>query len=380
MDFEYSDDQKALRDLARQILEDKVSNERLKHLAADPRADGFDREVWNELAKANLLGAGLPESVGGSGLGFSEVCLLLHEIGRAVAPVPALATLVYGALPVAQFGSEAQRARLLPGVTSGDTLLSGALVELAGVDPRRPELRARPQPGGDAWRLEGHKACVPAAHLADRVVTSARTADGSVGLFLVDPKAAGLGVERQEATSGEPQFHLELRDVAVPAEDVLGDPTAGFAMIDWLCDRALAAVAATQLGCAERMLEMTAEYGRERQQFSRPIGSFQAFHTRAADAWISVEALRLATWEAVWRLDAGLDASEALHIAQYWAGEPAYRVAFACSHLHGGIGSDTDYPLHRYYLWIKQLELTLGSGSDHLRALGAELAERAARS
>jgi alkylation response protein AidB-like acyl-CoA dehydrogenase len=370
VDFDYSDDQRALRDLARQILCDRVTHDRLKQLDDDP--DRFDRDVWSELAKANLLGASLPESVGGSGLGLIETCLLLQEVARAVAPVPAHATLLLAALPIAELGSDAQRAALLPGVALGKIVLSGALAEPGG-DPRRPLLRATRDAVG--WCLDGSKSFVPAVHLAERLLVTARTGEASAGLFLLDPRAPGVTAERQQTTSGEPQFALEIRNVPVAADDVLGDPLAGFDAVDWVVDRAIVGNVAMQLGATERMLEMTAEYGRERQQFDRPIGSFQAYHQRAADAYINVEALRLAVLEATWRLDRGLPAREALQIAKFWAGAPAYRTGFACSHLHGGIGSDTDYPLHRYYLWIKQLELQLGSGTEALVELGAGLAE-----
>ncbi|MFQ5697140.1 MAG: acyl-CoA dehydrogenase family protein [Myxococcota bacterium] len=372
MDFEYSEDQRALRDLARQILDDRVTNERLKRLDSDP--DAFDRETWLELAKVHLLGASLPESCGGSGLGFTELCLLLQEVGRAVLPAPVLPTLVLGALPIARFGSDAQQRAWLPGVATGDSVLTGALVEPLGADPSRPRLVAQRGADGSGWRLSGEKTCVPVVHLAERVVVSARTGARSAGLFLVDPGSAGLTSARQQTTNGEPQFQLSLEGVRGEA---LGDPEAGFAALEAWLDRVRAAYASVQLGCTERMLEQTAEYGRERRQFDRPIGSFQAFHQRAADAYCSVEALRLATWEAVFRLDDERDARESVQVASYFAGRPAAMVAFACSHLHGGIGSDTDYPLHRYFLWIKQNELQLGSGSDALRSLGRDLAENA---
>lgn len=371
MDFTHSEDQLALRDLARQILVDRVTNERLKELALDP--DGFDRDVWRELAKANLLGAALPEQVGGAGMGIEALGLLLQEIGRAVAPVPALPTLALAALPIARFGSPEQQERLLPGVAVGDTVLTGALVAPGEVDPRRPRLAASRD--GDGWRLRGAKSFVPAVHLAERVLVTAATGERSAGAFLVDPRADGVSAERQESTTGEPQFHLELADVAVASADVLGDPTDGFAAVDWIVDCALVAYCALQLGCTERMLEMTAEYGRQREQFDRPIGSFQAYHQRAADAYINVEALRLTSWQALWLLARDRPRSDELAIAKYWAGEPAYRVAYACSHLHGGIGSDVDYPLHRYYLWIKQIELTLGGSAEQLRRLGTAMAE-----
>ncbi len=370
MDFALSDDQQALRDLARKILEDRATNERLRAIERSP--ERFDRELWAELAKANLLGIPLPESAGGSGLGWVELALLLQEVGRAVAPVPALATLALGAVPLAELGSDAQRARWLPGVVAGACVLTAALVEPGGVDPRRPALRAARD--GRDWRLTGTKTCVPWAPLAERVLVAARTGERSAGVFLVDPRSAGARLAPQETTNGEPQAELALADVSVSATDALGDPLSGFDPVERLVDHALAGICATQLGVVERMLERTAAYGRERRQFDRPIGSFQAFHQRAADAAVNVEALRLATLQAVWRLGAGLPATDELWLAKYWAGEPAYRVAYACAHLHGGIGSDTDYPLHRYYLFTKQLELSLATGMDALRSMGTSLA------
>jgi alkylation response protein AidB-like acyl-CoA dehydrogenase len=367
MDFAFSGDQLALRELARKILTERLTDERQKEIARSP--ERFDRALWSELARAGLLGAALPEAHGGGGLGLVELGLVLHEVGRAVAPLPALATLALGAQPLAELGSEEQKRRLLPGVAAGTALLSGALVELDGADPRRPQTRATRD--GARWRLDGRKSSLPWGQLAERVVVSARTGDASAGLFLIDPRAAGCGLAPQEVTSREPHAELTLTGAAA---EPLGDPTTGFGAVDRAVDLGLLGLCVTQLGVSERMLERTAEYGRERRQFDRPIGSFQAFHQRAADAYVTLEALRLATWQALWRLSEGLPARDELSLAKYWAGEPSYRVAYACSHLHGGIGSDTDYPLHRYYLWTKQLELTLGTGMDHLRALGRGLA------
>jgi alkylation response protein AidB-like acyl-CoA dehydrogenase len=227
---------------------------------------------------------------------------------------------------------------------------------------------------GTSFRLSGKKTCVPWAQLAERVLVTARTGESSTGVFLVDPRAAGASLAAQETTNGEPQAELTLDAATVSGDAILGDPLAGFGSVERLVEHALAGICAVQLGVLEAMLERTAAYGRERRQFERPIGSFQAFHQRAADAAIHVEALRLSTLQAVWRLAAGLPARDELWLARYWAGEPAYRVAYACSHLHGGIGSDTDYPLHRYYLWAKQRELELATGMDALRALGSALA------
>lgn len=362
-----------MRDLARKILEDRCTQDQLKKTEAS--AEGVDLDLWRELARSNLLGVGLPESFGGSDLGFFTTCLLLEEIGRAVAPVPALATLVMAALPIARFGSQAQQQRWLPGVVSGEVILSAGLLEAGSEDPGRPATAFRAVSGG--FLLDGVKLCVPAAHLARRVLVPARGADGQVSSFLVDPKAPGVLLEPQRTTNRERHFQLTLSSARVGEDERLGAPAQGAEIVQWIADRATAAVCALQLGVSDRALRMTATYAASRVQFERPIGSFQAVHTRAADAFIDVEAMRLTSWLAAWRLSQELPASDEIAVAKYWAAEGGQFVGYAAQHLHGGIGIDVDYPLHRYYLWAKQLELTLGSAPVQLARIGARMAREA---
>ena len=371
MNFGFSEDQEALRELAVQIIGDHASHERLKQIEAAP--EWFDRELWGALARASLLGVAVPEEFGGGGLGLIELCLLLHVVGRHCVPIPAWPTLVLGALPIAQFGTPAQRRQFLPPVVEGTTILSAALVDTQSEDPLEPTVAARRD--GSSWRLDGVKMCVPAAHLAERILLPARTRDGAVGVFLLDPNASGVRSERQETTQGEPQFLLHLSGAAVAADAVLGDPTQGRHIVKWLIDRALAGLCAIEVGVVERALRMTAEYTSTREQFGKPIAKFQAVAQRAADAFIDVEAMRWTTWQAVWRLAAGLPAEEEIAVAKFWVGEGGHRVVYAAQHLHGGIGIDLDYPLHRSYIWSKQIELTLGSATQHLVRLGAALAD-----
>ncbi|NRA02177.1 MAG: acyl-CoA/acyl-ACP dehydrogenase [Myxococcales bacterium] len=371
MDFAYSEDQEALRELARKILE-QFTGDRLKDLERDP--DSFDRKVWRDLAQANLLGASLGEDVGGSGLGIWELSILLHEVGRSVAPLPLLPTLALAALPIERFGSEAQRQRYLPGVVSGEQILTGAFSEPQNDDPARPSTTARRD--GERWRLDGVKTCVPAAQWAHAILVPASIGDGNTGLFVVEPGAAGVSLERQVATSGELQGRLEFS--GAEAVDLIGETDPASGVVRWSARLATLAYCWLQHGVLDRMLRMTAEYVTERRQFERPIGSFQAVHQRAADAFIHVQALELALLEATYRFEQGLDAREAILIAKYWASGPAFRVAYACNHLHGGIGIDVDYPLHRYYQWAKQIELCLGAGPVQLRELGALVAAEVA--
>jgi alkylation response protein AidB-like acyl-CoA dehydrogenase len=373
MDFSLTEDQSALRDLARKILEDHVTHERLKQVEAQP--EWFDRATWDELAKADLLGVALPEDVGGSGLGLIELSVLLTEVGRVVAAIPILPAVVLGAMPLAEFGSATQRQRYVPGVANGTTILTAALIEVDNEEPTRPLTTARRD--GAGWRLDGVKTCVPAAHLAERILVPARTGDDAVGVFLVDPHAGGVELTRQTATNREPQFRVALTGVGVADGEVLGDPAGGAAIVDWTVQRALLGLCALQAGITEQVLHMTAEYTKTREQFGRPIGSFQAVAQRAAEMYIDTEAIRLTMWQAAWRLAQGLPAVEELAAAKFWAAEAGQRVVYAAQHLHGGIGVDVDYPLHRYFLWAKEIELSLGGASQQLVRLGAAMAQAA---
>jgi 3-oxocholest-4-en-26-oyl-CoA dehydrogenase beta subunit len=370
MDFALTEEQQATRDLARQILTDRETHEHLKEIEAG--GEGFDRETWVELAKAGLLGIALPENVGGSGLGFVALCRLLEEVGRTVAPVPVLPTVVLGALPIAQFGTDAQKHQYLAGVVAGDTVLTTALVE-TGSDALHPTTTARPD--GDGWRVDGVKTCVPAGLVADRVlVPSSAGDDGAIVVLIVDPSSSGVTRERQDTTSGIPEARLELDGVQVAGSDVLGDADTGAAIVDWVVERATAALCAVATGVCEQALKMTAEYTKTREQFDRPIATFQAVGQRAADAYIDTEAIRLTALQAGWRLEEGLPAASEVAVAKFWAADGGQRVVHAAQHLHGGIGVDRDYPLHRYFLWAKELELTLGGATPQLLKLGGILA------
>jgi hypothetical protein len=371
MDFRFSDEQNTIRELARGILEQEVTPERLK--AAEAAGDRIDAALWKTLAEANLLGIAVPEAQGGMGLGLLELCTLLEEVGRTVAPVPALAALAQGGLAIARFGSEAQRERWLRPLASGDALLSLALVDAGSDDVARPATRAKRD--GAAWILDGAKRLVAVGGRAARVIVPAVT-DGGVGLFLIDPNAPGVTSAAQRSSTGEPLFDLTLAGVRASADDLLGDDASGgAAALRWLHDASIAALCVTQSGVSERAIEITTAYVRERIQFGVPIGSFQSVQHRAADCWIDLQAMRWTAWRVAVRLTEGLDVARDTAVAKFWAADGGSRIANAAQHLHGGMGVDVDYPIHRYFLWSKALELTLGSATPHLARLGRELAQ-----
>jgi acyl-CoA dehydrogenase len=370
VNFDLSEEQEAVRDLAAQIFSGSVTVERVKEVEASE--DRVDRALWGELAAANLLGIALPEEHGGSGLGVTEACLVLQQQGRVVAPVPYWATVVCGALPIAAFGTPEQQAAWLPGVAAGAVLLTAALAEAGVNDPLAPQTHATRD--GDGWRVSGCKPSVPAGHVADRVLVPASSDDGVV-VLLVDPSGAGVTMERAVTTNREVVAHLTFD--GAPAE-ALGEGTVpGEQVLGAIVDRALVGLCALALGVCEAALRQAAEYTSGRIQFDKPLSAFQGSQIRAADGYIDTEAIRVTMLQAAWKLDTGRPASSDVLVAKWWASEGGQRVVHHVQHLHGGMGADIEYPVHRYFLWGKQIEDTLGGASATLQRLGRRLAAQA---
>jgi alkylation response protein AidB-like acyl-CoA dehydrogenase len=384
MDFSYSEEQEAVRQLAGQIFGERSTHERLKQVEATAADDGpFDRELWKELADAGLLSIHLGEDVGGAGLDFVAACLVIEAAGRTAAYVPVVETMVYGALPLNRFGTDAQRKTWLTGVAGADTVLTAAMAELVGevIVPGgvEPTTTATAQADG-SWVLTGTKACVPAALVADAILVPAtcQTAEGTTtgpGVFIVEPGAEGVTLTRQTTTTGRPEAIVELDGVRLGVDRLVGEGADGAAIIDCITEYATTALCVEEAGVCATALELTAEYTKTRVQFEKPIATFQAVGQRAADAYVDTEAIRLTAWQAAARLAAGLPASSEVAIAKYWAAEGGQRVVHAASHLHGGVGVDRDYPLHRFFLLTEQIELTLGGANESLRRLGRILAD-----
>jgi alkylation response protein AidB-like acyl-CoA dehydrogenase len=373
MDFTFSEEQEAVRQLAAQIFRGHATAGRVKEIEAT--SDRFDRGLWAELAKANLLGLAVPEEFGGSGLGIIELCLLLEEQGRSVAPVPLAPTLVLGGLVIAEWGTAAQRSAWLPGVVAGEVILTAAAAEGGANDTFHSSVQA--VAAGEGWRLNGTKLSVPAAHVATRVLVPARV-EGGLAVFLVDPTAEGVTIDRAETTNREVHPHLSFSNVAVGPTDVLGD-VGSDAVVRWMVDRALVGLCAIQVGVCEEAVRRAAEYTSGRFQFGRPLSTFQGAALKAADAYIDTEAMRATLWQAAWRLAEGADATAEVGVAKWWAAEGGHRVVHVTQHLHGGMGADIDYPVHRYFLWAKQIENMLGGATQQLARLGQAIADAAKR-
>ncbi len=393
MDFELGEEEQAIRDLTAQVLDDMSSHERLKALAAD--GDHVDRKAWTVLASTGVVGASVPEAHGGLGLGFLATAVALEEVGRRASPVPLLTTSAMGAMPIAAFGTESQRAAWLPGIADGSLLACAALAE-DGTSPAEPTTTARtatdrdgPTPDGDGsapgrgglghdgrrYVLDGTKVLVAGGLDADIALVPARLDDGGVGVFIVPADTEGLERLPVEVTTKRPEARFELSSVRVGADALLGGgATGGAEIVRFIEQRANVGLCMMMAGAARAAIELAADYTKQRHQFDRPIATFQAVSQRAGDSYIDAEAIWLTAYQAAWRLSAGLPAEREIAIAKYWASEGGFRVVHAAVHVHGGVGVDRDYPLHRHFLAARHMELTLGHAEEQLAELGRQIA------
>lgn len=364
MQFELDDDLASVRDLTAKIFGDRADVERVRDV--EFREGGHDRDLWQVLADAGVLGIPLPEEAGGAGMGMLGLITLLEQQGRRVAPVPLWAALATAALPIAQFGSPEQVERWLPGLLDGSTVLTGAFDP-----PTGRAVTVTAEEDGGSLRLSGSLAAVPAASVAAAVLVPVGLSSGRTVVVLVATDAPGVTVSPLEVTSRESYAAVSLDGVVVSADDVL--PGDGAEIAGWTRRRARVALSAVQLGVCSEALQMTARYTSERVQFGRPLSTNQAVAVRAADAYLDTESIRLTTQRAAWLMDLGREdeAETAALVAKWWASRGGLRAVHATQHLHGGIGADIDYPIHRYFLWGRQVAFTLGSAD----AVGVELGD-----
>ncbi|MEV5953091.1 acyl-CoA dehydrogenase family protein [Streptomyces sp. NPDC051987] len=372
MDFTFTEEQLAAAEAARGVFAgvapDAVPSPALTTGAV---AENFDRELWDRLADADLLSLLLGEEYGGAGLDAIALCLVLRESAKVLARVPllehsaALAT-------VQRHGAAPLRDRLAARAGRGEPVLTVAGSGRTGHDPAELAVTARQD--GDGWVLDGVQTAVPWVYDADLVVVPARTAADRSVLALVAPEGDGVVVAEQVSTSGERLGELRLESARVEGRDVVVAEGAW----EWLRELLVTGTCALALGLGERVLRMTSEYAAKREQFGYPIATFQAVAVQAADRYIDLRAMEATLWQAAWRIASGaagaLPAAADVAVAKIWAADGVRRVVQTAQHLHGGFGADTEYALHRYHAWAKQIELALGGAGVHEEALGDLLA------
>ena len=378
MDFSFSEEQTQIRDLSRQILADNCGDDFQMAYRKSQIKDSNIRyapSVWKLMAASGLLGTAVPEAFGGSGFGLIELCQMLEEQGRHVAPIPLLSALVYGGLTLAKFGNNTQQEKFLPKLASGELLLTAAIAEESMSVAIRAKCTAIETAG--KWQLNGLRVAVPyaeesAAILVCADICASNTALTKTGkaIFIVEPQK-GVHCEFTHSGNHEPLYSVTFKDA--PAE-LLGTVEQGDSILNFILNHGAVACAATMVGITEEATRRTALFTSERKQFETTIASFQNTTMKMADCYIDIEALRSSYYEAMWKLSENKPCDADVKVAKYWASMAGHRVTHTCQHLHGGIGSDVEYPLHRYYLWFKQMDLTMGGGTKQLADLGALIA------
>ncbi|MGW2563281.1 acyl-CoA dehydrogenase family protein [Streptomyces sp. NPDC001514] len=372
MDFTFTEEQQAAVEAARAVFSG-VAPDGVPSPALSPGAvaEEFDRPLWARLADADLLSLVVAPEHGGAGLDPIALCLVLRESAKVLARVPLLETSAV-AMAVQRFGGETLGVDILPRVGRGELVLTVGANGRTGHDAAELAVTARQD--GDLWVLDGVQTGVPWAQCADLIAVPAHTDGGRAVLALVPRGHEGLTLAEQISTSGELFAEVRLNSVRLEGGALIDAEGAW----EWLRGLLATGTCALALGLGERVLSMTSEYTSKREQFGFPVATFQAVAVQAADRYIDLRAMEATLWQAAWRIATGsggaLPAAGDIAVAKIWASEGVRRIVQTAQHLHGGFGADTDYPLHRYHAWAKQLELSLGPAAAHEEALGDLLA------
>ncbi|MER5356720.1 acyl-CoA dehydrogenase family protein [Streptomyces sp. NPDC002785] len=386
MDFTFTEEQQAATQAARAVFSG-IAPDGVPSPALVPGAvaEDIDRPLWAGLAAGDLLSLMLSPEHGGAGLDLVALCLVLRESARVLARVPLLETCAV-AMALQRYGDARLAAELLPGVGRGELVLTVGASGRTGHDRAELAVTARQEaptksnrPGaadGDAagWVLDGVQSGVPWAQAADWIAVPAHTGEGRAVVALIQPTHDGVTLAKQVSTSGELFAEVRLDSVGIDSHALID--TAGA----WKWLRALLTIGtcALALGLGEAVLTMTSEYTGKREQFGFPIATFQSVAVQTADRYIDLRAMEVTLWQAAWRISTGADgalpAEGDIAVAKIWASDGVRRVVQTAQHLHGGFGADTDYPLHRFHAWAKQIELSLGSAAAHEETLGDLLA------
>ncbi|MEV5593373.1 acyl-CoA dehydrogenase family protein [Streptomyces sp. NPDC052496] len=372
MDFTFTEEQQAAVEAAEAVFADVVPDSvPSPALTAGAVADDFDRPLWRKLADTDLLSLLIAPEYGGAGLDPIALCLVLRESARVLARVPLLENSA-AAFAVQTYATDTLCADVLPRAGRGELVITVAAEGRTGHDPA--ELAVTAHRDGPEWILDGLQTAVPWAQSADRVLVPAHTGDGTAVLALIPRLRDGVRLHDQVSTNGERHAEVHLDSVRARTDEVITDPRAW----EWLRNVLTTGTCALALGLGQAVLAMTSAYTAKREQFGFPVATFQAVAVQAADRYIDLRAMEATLWQAAWRIST--DANGALPpagdvaVAKIWASEGVRRVVQTAQHLHGGFGADTDYSLHRYHAWAKQLELSLGPAAAHEETLGDLLA------
>jgi alkylation response protein AidB-like acyl-CoA dehydrogenase len=373
MDFSLSEMQKMLRSEARGFFEKECPSKLVREMEEDAR--GYPDDLWKKMVDSGWTALPFPDEYGGVGGEFLDLVVLIEEMGRACCPSPFISTVVLGGYILLELGSEKQKKELLPEIASGNSICTFALLETSdSYDIDKVACSAVFEK--DSYSIKGTKLFVPYAHVADHIFVVAKVKgaedDNKVGVFIVDTKTSGLKSTLLETIDGSKLFEVEL-DVKVPADCLVGDLDQVNSGLASVLEKATIAKCAEMVGGAQRVLEMTVDYAKERKQFGRPIGSNQAIQHHCANMAIDVEASKLNTYHAAWMLNGGLPASKHVAVAKAWTSEAYRRVVVLGHQIHGAIGFTKEMDVELYVRRAKTAELAFGAYDFHRDRLADDL-------
>ena len=375
MDLGFSEEQEMLRKTARDFLQTECPTTLVKEMADDEK--GYTPELWAKMAELGWMGLALPEEYDGMGMSFLDLSVLLEEIGRACLPGPFFSTVVLGGFTIIEAGNEEQKKDLLPKIATGEVILAMALTEpSASYDPASVTVKAVSDK--DDYVISGTKLFVENAHIADYMVCVTRTKDGSsaedgITLFLVDGKSPGISTTVLKTIAGDKQCEVIFDNVRVPKKNMLGDLDKGWPVVAKMLEMAAVAKCAEMVGGAQAALDMSVAYAKERIQFGRPIGSFQAIQHHCANMVTDVDGSRFITYQAAWKVSEGLPATMEVSMAKAWVSEAYRRVSQLGHQIHGGIGFCMDHDMPLYFKEAKAADSTFGNADWHREIVAQQL-------
>ena len=374
MDLGLDEQQEMLKNFARDFLEKECPEQLVRAMEEDEK--GYSPELWQKMAQQGWMGLIIPENYNGTGMNVCELVVLLEEFGRALVPGPFMSTVVLGGVPIMEAGSEEQKQQFLPKIASGELIMTLALTEpSAKWTADGVQLEAKKE-GGD-YVLNGTKLFVQDAHVTDYMVVAARTSgsgEEGITLFLVDSKSPGIKFEVLKTIAADKQCEVVFENVKVPSSSMLGAEGKGWPIIEKTKRVATVAACAYLVGLSQMDFDVTLNYAKERVQFGRPIGSFQAIQHKLADAVIDVDGSRFITYKAAWSLQEGEpDADLTIAMAKAWCSDASRRVVAHGQQIHGGIGFTKEYKIQLYFRRQKWMELMWGDADYHREQVAQKL-------
>ncbi len=357
MDLDWSEEQEMLREMVRGVCADYSPVEVVRAMENDPR--GYPDELWKQLGELGLLGLLIPETHGGAGQSLLDAVILYEELGRALAPTPHFASCVVSAGVLQRAGSDEQKGEWLPRIASGEAILTPAWNEAGrGFGPKGVQLRA--EADGAGFRLSGSKQHVLFASSATRLLGLARTGEGEtdIDLFLVDPQAEGVSLSQRRSLASDTQYQVDLDGVRVAAADRIGRPGHGWRTWEQVMLDAVIVLAAQAMGGAEKALEITTQYAKDRVQFGKPLGAFQSISHYLADALTTIDGGKTLVYEAAWSRAEGKPVAKLAPMAKLFACQTYRDVTAMCQQVWGGVGFTVEYDIQLFFRRAKQLEIT----------------------